>query len=796
MADIRCPMCSKSNPEKAEVCQFCGARIKPLIVSSDKTPEPPKLPPPESSLPDWLADLRGPKDESDFNREPENASFDWSPDEKSPLEPASPTPASVSGSEMPDWLARIRKRSNEEGNSREPESPSQPAAFRSSPGKDQPDESQAAPGGSEETDLPDWLASLGASGTFNESAAPEEQKTDSSAAEPVEEEPDWLQRIRTRQQKEEGEPPLGVFTGEPAPEPESSEDTDIPDWLASIHEPAGANAPFPEEPAAQPADLPEWLPKPESPATGEPVVEPFAAEPEAEPEAPDWLAKLNGQEVEGLPTLYEPDQKEPAEELPSGLPAGDQIPDWLAKLDSGAADKTPGAGVPALILDDESEVPQASQADETAGLEAADLNQLPEWISQVSAEDNGAAAPRPAEAESGSSLAPAQLPSWLEAMRPVESPASAVSPMGDLSAAVERAGPLAGLRGVLPGDASITRLRKPAHFSIKLQIPEDEQTLVKRLEEMLATESVARPQAARQTISSQSLLRMFVAIVLFLSILAPMLYDRMYLNQKLLPLPVQERITPEIIDTNVQVGSLRVGAPVLLAFDYEPGFSAEIESASAAILDQLISRGAYLTLVSTSPTGPVLGERLMANINSKRASPYTNYTNLGYIPGGATGLVGFAERPRQVMPYNLRSQDPWGSGPLAGFEKVSNFSMVMVFTENADTARNWIEQVQPYLAAERRPLIMVVSAQVEPLVRPYYEATPRQVNGMIAGIAGGAAYESLIGRPGLARDDWDAFGGGLMAAGILIFAGMLIYGGMAVVASAKQSKQTEGKAAL
>ncbi len=30
MADVRCPMCGKPNPEELELCQFCQARIKPL----------------------------------------------------------------------------------------------------------------------------------------------------------------------------------------------------------------------------------------------------------------------------------------------------------------------------------------------------------------------------------------------------------------------------------------------------------------------------------------------------------------------------------------------------------------------------------------------------------------------------------------------------------------------------------------------------------------------------------------------------------------------------------------------
>ncbi len=30
MADVRCPMCGKTNPAEAESCRYCQARLKPL----------------------------------------------------------------------------------------------------------------------------------------------------------------------------------------------------------------------------------------------------------------------------------------------------------------------------------------------------------------------------------------------------------------------------------------------------------------------------------------------------------------------------------------------------------------------------------------------------------------------------------------------------------------------------------------------------------------------------------------------------------------------------------------------
>jgi hypothetical protein len=165
------------------------------------------------------------------------------------------------------------------------------------------------------------------------------------------------------------------------------------------------------------------------------------------------------------------------------------------------------------------------------------------------------------------------------------------------------------------------------------------------------------------------------------------------------------------------------------------------------------------------------------------------YANLGYIAGGASGLRSFAESPRQIMPYALDGTTVWADGRLAGLNALSDFDLVVVITESPETARNWIEQVEPKLGDS--PLLMVVSAQLEPLVRPYYDGYPRQVDGLVSGLSGGAAYESTMPRPGLARRFWDAFSFGLPTAVLLILIGGLVN---IVIAYLPSRKRAEGEA--
>src|SRR4030067_3309431 len=107
MGEIRCPMCGKSNPAESEVCQFCQARLIPLVVSPAKS-EPPESVPDEipagidaapTGESDWLLDLR--PDESIPGEElPVDFVVGGSEDGNAPLDETH-----TSADDVPDWLA-------------------------------------------------------------------------------------------------------------------------------------------------------------------------------------------------------------------------------------------------------------------------------------------------------------------------------------------------------------------------------------------------------------------------------------------------------------------------------------------------------------------------------------------------------------------------------------------------------------------------------------------------------------------------------------------------------------------
>jgi hypothetical protein len=203
------------------------------------------------------------------------------------------------------------------------------------------------------------------------------------------------------------------------------------------------------------------------------------------------------------------------------------------------------------------------------------------------------------------------------------------------------------------------------------------------------------------------------------------------------------------------VNTLTTNDIVLVAFDYQPGLAGEMQAASASVIDNIMLRGARLVFVSTTPTGPIQAEHYLDTVQSQHTYIRgMDYVNLGYIPGGISGLQAFAQNPQRILPTTLDGKPAWETELLKNLSDIADFSMLLVITDDPNLARGWIEQVQP--ALDGVPLITVVSAQVEPMVRPYYDSYQAQIDGLISGLTGGASYE-VISQPNLARSYWDSF---------------------------------------
>jgi hypothetical protein len=691
-----------------------------------------KAPPEEEDL-SWLHNLEAAAKQTGDLQTPKKET-DWTGDFATPSTPSS---SSASGEDL-SWLDRL-------GGIEEPSQPAseEPVArrddlswldqFGGAPIPPQPSE-PAAP----KEDL-SWLKNLG--------AVSEPPPVDAAPNQPVQppfaagEDLDWLNKLGGREEPAQSAQPFSAPEEKP-----SSAEKDL-SWLNNLDKPAEPSAPPAASHPASQEDL-SWLndlggaPEPLS-------TSPFAPADE-EKIPPRQTAPLNKQAVEE----NEPDWLKRATEGPSMPAPGDLSMDWFSSSGQAEREKASPAAAPF-----ESDI--FSTPSEPASLSNQDIDSLfsvemPDWLSRP--EETGMAEPVSQQtgippAEGDESLAPVDLPSWVQAMRPMEAVINEATPrLEDQPAETE--GPLAGLHGVIP-IAPVGSSRRPKPISLTLQASDEQQASALLLEQILGSETSPRALISSTVVTSQQWLRWALS-GLFLLVLSSVILLRSQL------MPVSTNLPEEVSGLSNTVIAIPANSNILVVIDYEPSLAGELQAIGAPLLDQIILLSQpRLSFVSTSPNGSALAERLMADTGMNQTG--LPYLNLGYLPGGSAGVLGFIESPGQIL-------------PAAGVQSFSQYAALVVLTGQAESGRVWVEQLQNRktvdLALTNQPLLVVASAQAGPLLQPYVSS--RQITGMISGLPDAAGYEALSNsRLGIARSYWDTFGIGLMTSVILIMVGSL-----------------------
>jgi len=715
----------------------------------------------DNDLPDWLKGMQSGEENGGF--EPDDSisanSEDTIPSWLQGEEQGGFTsPQDEDEGETPEWLANIRKLEADQ----EEDTPQLP--------EEEEDENQA------------WLESI-------------RQKGGSIQEPDDEEEDDFLEKIQ--EMKESDSPADAWDDGDEAQEddlesPESEEDliasawdkdTDalsmpeeedeeaVPDWVSGLHsldpvEMPAAREPAQPDPGQEDEETPDWL-KDIRHKTAEDTKQPEDVLP-AFGFQPDEMEADESQELPLDEDEAGEDQALPADAFTEQPTDTGSLPSWLENLQtSGLVESTSEAEEirrnTAAYVEDE---------DVSSLFEDADL---PEWLGE---EAEGEQEPEPEEVEEEQTdqadvveeeIHKGEMPSWLQAMRPVE----AVTAMGEEpeedevepKTTPETVGPLSGLRDVLPAEPHIIHFGTKPRPAPGFELTQAQQNYAGLLKSLVDEESASGAAERRGVANPQQVLRWVIGIFLL-----TILFSVLWWNGDILSLPRPEAIPEENLAAISLVNQVSAGERVLVAFEYQPGLSGEMQAASAALLSDLVWSEAELVLVSSQPVGLGLADSFLQG--QFKGSTYIagqEYTSFGYLPGGAAGLRNFAISPRQAKP-----EMKWDQAPLNAVQTIRDFALVLVITDDPDVARSWVEQVQPLLDLENNgqgiPLVMVVSAQAEPLVYPYYITTPRQISGLVSGVSGGAFYEALHGTS-LARRYWDAYNTGLVLAVLVVALG-------------------------
>jgi hypothetical protein len=676
---------------------------EPQISPFDNSSSMPAQPAESGDTPDWLKKMAAESAESN------DALFNDSSQSSNPL-----------SSNTPDWLRQMAAEDDAPKNDLNATPSDAPDWLRQMVTDDntQNDNVQTlsagtfdAPATTESIDAPDWLRAMGDlqdqppgtdSAAFSEAGSAESEASEGASANV----PDWMKDFPSTESGQPSQTATPSWLKEE--EPAASAGTEVPSWLSSTPTPQQEPAPAQDEAAF--GDIPSWL---------------KAAAPQS--------------------SVYESSSVEPT---PAATTPASDSPDWLNAFKSIDTPDAPDQTAPPAFTPD-------SQSNENVD---ALFAEMPDWLS--SATDTPSASSASSSSNSTSvtdadALTPGELPSWVQAMRPVDTGSSSRSSSSSLPSdqTLESRGALAGLQGVLPSVPGYAPTSKPKAYSIKLQASEEQQAHATLLEQILAAETEPVPIASFSALTTSRVLRWFLAVALF-----AVLITVLFLHTQIFPRPLG--VPPEINGAFQVSQSIPEGAPVLAVFDYEPARAGEMEAAAAPMFNLL--KQLNFTFISTNETGAILADRFISQPFADTNKSGFQVLNVGYLPGGQMGIRAFAQDPEQTTPQ------------LKGITSLSQFTALIIITDSADSARSWIEQTSSVRGAI--PIVIISSAQAAPMIQPYYES--QQISGLVNGLYGSAVFEQINeqnngGIPGISRSYWDAYSLGMLLAMILIVGGGL-----------------------
>ncbi len=742
-----CPLCKKENLEDAAICINCGFDLNPSF-SADQPDQP-----------DWLESFRNDPESNvrdSLTSDPNSSGLD------------------SSSEDSPDWLARVRERKHvdEEFEAIQDNHNLQNPVLPNSKGTNELIDSfrnnslstSAENAGAD--DLIDRLRNAEDDNYSSEISAESglSNKISSEDAADLTIDDDWISRFSQIENSSSEEPQKVIpknrgsipawiqqqaadrtpGTTEDSPEnpvaewiekygtrdepaPESGDESKIPDWIQPLDDEDTGDLENGEE-----EGFPAWLADKDS-------LPPASMETGGQSQ-PDWIDEINQQTVDE-------DQPAPEEILPdwitedSSEDSSEQVSTVLAKKDIEESEvkKTQSkAPLKTTMGLDENVGKKAGkiESDRSEGIAKPpfQLDQVPSWLENnedlintsffEDKETKEAFVP-----DSTNQIEPGELPAWLKAMRPLEAIIPAISRLTE-NKHIERSGPLAGLKGVLSSQDSNQTYSPPPMYTSTLNITEKEMNQAAILDQLF-TEDVDIQTKHNPIVDIGAFIIRLIIPILLVGLLVFSSLTQTGLIERPILFPSETVRFASII--NGLILNSEAAPQILVVMESEGASQAELEILTRSVFERLMLKDSALSIISSTPNGTLLGENLIQTAAVKHPGYDLDkrVTNLGYLPGGSSGIQGFLLDNSETIYPSAIDEVP---------DSFSNFSAVLMITDNAESAKLWIEQIT--LHRPQTVMLVAAAAQSVPMLMPYLESN--QIDGMEAGLYGAASYAQLI----------------------------------------------------
>jgi len=762
-----CPLCKKENTEDLSICSNCGFDLNPTFSSGNE------------KIPDWLSSFRE-ESEKEQTIPAQNA-----PDISSTL----PDIESA-----PEWLSRIRERKSVDGeignvnnqiNSKESQRQIKGTdELVGSLRKNEEDKFlQDFDNGENILDLrkfqEDSLSEL--SPNINSRA----DKLDKSNNEKQEIDEDWISRL-TKNNDLENENSTNGF-------PDKLNERQLPGWLPS----ADQVEPEAKRDSTNPSqEFPDWMDK----FRKNQIDSVETSDGTDEAQIPDWIDKnslpeseifqveSNISDINEMRDLNEILEQKTPNKTDLAIPdwisdTEQQIPDWISDTEQQIPELTesekinkesdlvsPKIPAPIEIAGDQNVINEPFFLEDSIDLDK-DLNkiisepvqedefsqdsaltgtftppfqidQIPDWL-----ENNEEFIPtnlfEDTEFENeknivnGKDLERGELPSWLKAMRPIEAVAPVISRTKE-NKQVENSGPLAGLKGVLSPHVPSNFSTPPPIQSSTLEVSEKQKKQIEILNNMFSLEieapSLSKPKA--------NIYEKLVQIIIPIALLGLIIYSMYFSSSNIVKPSIYPAETVRFASiVNGLILNQSTPPRILTIMESDGASLGEITILTKDVLERLMVKDSYLSIISTNPNGSLLASGIIRNISVSDDYNYAdNVSNFGFLPGGQSGIHSFIQSPKETIFYGAENEIIWDKPGLKDVTSFTKFDAVFIISDDSDAAKTWIEQI--HLLSPEMTILVAATAQAIPLLRPYVDSN--QIDGMISGLYGTYSYSDLL----------------------------------------------------
>ena len=222
------------------------------------------------------------------------------------------------------------------------------------------------------------------------------------------------------------------------------------------------------------------------------------------------------------------------------------------------------------------------------------------------------------------------------------------------------------------------------------------------------------------------------------------------------------------------------GSTVLLSGDYDPGTIAENYPMHLAAARQLMRRNIKIVGLALYPGGPPLTDQVLSIAGAEYGKKEgIDYVNLGYKAGNELVMSQMGSSIPRTFPVDRRGVPVSQIPVMRGIQNYANFPLLVNISAGYPGTKEWVQQV---VSRYHLPMVAGVTAVSAPEYYPYLQAG--QLKGLLGGMAGGAEYEVLVGKPALATRGMDA-----QSLAHIFIALMIILGNLAFLGEDKERRR-------